>query len=54
MAVYRVVTTVETAGEDAEGNPIVIAPGAVINRIVWDGETPYDPGPGLMLEPESP
>lgn len=25
---------------------------AVINRIEWDGTTPYDPGDGLRLIPE--
>ncbi|WP_157084822.1 hypothetical protein [Sphingomonas pituitosa] len=27
--------------------------GAVINRIEWDGVTPYDPGEGRTLEPEA-
>jgi hypothetical protein len=29
---------------------IDIATGEVVNLIVWDGVTPYDPGPGYRLE----
>ncbi len=28
--------------------------GVVINRIEWDGTTPYDPGAGRTLAPEVP
>ncbi len=28
--------------------------GSIINRIEWDGTTPYDPGEGRTLTPESP
>lgn len=30
----------------------VIEAGAVVNRIEWDGVTPYDPGAGRSLEIE--
>ncbi|WP_294056076.1 hypothetical protein [Sphingomonas sp.] len=30
----------------------VVQDGDVVNRIEWDGVTPYDPGEGLVLEVE--
>ncbi|WP_019370423.1 hypothetical protein ACNFJ7_09850 [Sphingomonas sp. HT-1] len=32
----------------------VIEADVVVNRIEWDGETPYDPGPGRQLAREDP
>ena len=29
---------------------IDIETGEIVNRIIWDGVTPYDPGPGYRLE----
>ncbi|MET0310357.1 MAG: hypothetical protein ABW023_16750 [Sphingomonas sp.] len=31
---------------------LVIENGVAVNRIEWDGETPYDPGEGRELLPE--
>jgi len=31
---------------------LVIENGETVNRIEWDGETPYDPGEGRELVPE--
>lgn len=31
----------------------VVEAGAVVNRIEWDGVSPYDPGDGRTLEPET-
>lgn len=30
----------------------LVRDGVIENRIVWDGERPYDPGEGAMLVPE--
>lgn len=32
---------------------LVIENGETVNRIEWDGETPYDPGEGRVLAPET-
>jgi hypothetical protein len=33
---------------------LVIEDGEVVNRIEWDGVTPYEPGEGQELVPEAP
>lgn len=49
--VYFMTTTSETKRLelDADGNPVevTIAPGTIVNTILWDGETPWEPGEGL-------
>jgi hypothetical protein len=42
---YVVYSTVETT--DDSGNPV--APHTVLNTLLWDGVTPYNPGPNLVL-----
>jgi hypothetical protein len=52
MPAYNVVTTTPTFGPGPDGNGTVEFPvGTVVNRIIWDGETEYEPGEGLALEP---
>lgn len=50
--VFRVVTTADRPGFDAEGNPVTHPPGTVMNRIMWNGVSEYDPGEGYELVPE--
>lgn len=47
---YAVISSIETSGIDDDGNPITIPTGTVVNAILWDGVTPYDPGPNLRLQ----
>lgn len=53
MARYVVYPTQAMAGFDEEGQPITIPAFTVINAIVWDGVSPYNPGAGLALAPSA-
>ena len=44
---YVTICTAPYPGTDASGNPVMLPAGTVIDEIVWDGVTPYDPGPNL-------
>lgn len=46
---YVVYSTVPTPGVDENENPITIPADTVLNAILWDGVTPYDPGPDMVL-----
>ena len=50
VRLYNVVTTVDMDQTDAEGNMVTIPAGTVINTILWDGVTPYQPPPDTRLE----
>jgi hypothetical protein len=47
---YVAISTAPYPGTDDDGNPVTLAAGTVVNAILWDGITPYDPGPDLRLE----
>ena len=46
---YVLVLTEPQPGYDGDGNPITLEPGTVVNSIVWDGESHYDPGPAYRI-----
>lgn len=49
--VYFLVTTVETTrtepSKDGTLVEVTIPAGTVVNRVLWDGETAWEPGEGL-------
>ena len=51
--VYFIVATVETERTelDADGSPtqVTVAPGTIMNTVIWDGVTPWEPGEGLQV-----
>lgn len=51
--VYFIITTSATKRLelDADGNPVevTIPAGTVVNRVLWDGETAWEPGEGLRV-----
>lgn len=47
--VYQLRATVDRVEYGPEGEEIVIPAGSVVSRILWNGVSPYDPGPGLEL-----
>ena len=54
---YLIITTaaIERTELDANGNvsQITIAPGTVVNTVLWDGVTPWNPGEGMQAVLES-
>ena len=54
---YLIITTaaIERTELDANGNvsQITIAPGTIINTVLWDGATPWNPGEGMQAVMES-
>ena len=54
---YLIITTaaIERTELDADGNvsQITIAPGTIMNTVLWDGVTPWSPGEGLRAVMES-
>ena len=50
--VYFIVATVETERTelDTSGSPtqVTVAPGTIMNTVIWDGVTPWEPGEGLQ------
>lgn len=52
MPVHRIVTTEPRQEPQDDGSVATLPVGTVLQRIIWDGEAPYDPGAGVILEPE--
>ena len=54
---YLIITTaaIERTELDANGNvsQITIAPGTIMNTVLWDGVTPWNPGEGMQAVMES-
>lgn len=54
---YLIITTaaIERTEFDVDGNvvQITIAPGTVVNTVLWDGVTPWSPGEGMQAVLES-
>ena len=54
---YLIITTaaIERTELDANGNvsQITIAPGTIMNTVLWDGVTPWNPGEGMQAIPET-
>ena len=54
---YLIITTaaIERTELDADGNvaQITIAPGTVVNTVLWDGVTLWNPGEGMRAVLES-
>ena len=54
---YLIITTaaIERTELDADGNvsQITIAPGTIMNTVLWDGVTPWSPGEGMHAVLES-
>lgn len=54
---YFIVATVETERTelDADGSPtqVTVAPGTIMNTVLWDGESDWSPGEGMQAVLES-
>ena len=54
---YLIITTaaIERTELDADGNvsQITIAPGTIMNTVLWDGESDWNPGEGMQAVMES-
>ena len=54
---YLIITTaaIERTELDADGNvsQITIAPGTIMNTVLWDGVPPWKPGEGMRAIPET-
>ena len=50
MALWNIVTTVETYTMDSELQPVVTPAGTVVNTVEWDGVSPWQPPEGTKVE----
>ena len=51
MQRWIIVTTNVTTGQDAEGKPITLPAGTVLNEVLWDGVSDWTPPPGTRVQP---
>lgn len=49
MERYHVLLTAPRTVTDDQGDATVQPAGTIINTVMWDGVTPYDPGTGCAL-----